>query len=68
MSVSLVDHSAPSHVFNDYLAMRTTRAGTISPDDRKVHVTQTVGLSSFFFCVLQTDGIEGFNNISIQGD
>ncbi|KAG2097522.1 uncharacterized protein F5147DRAFT_583467 [Suillus discolor] len=36
MSVSLVDHSAPSHVFNDYLAMRTTRAGTISPDDRKV--------------------------------
>ncbi|KAG2111641.1 uncharacterized protein F5147DRAFT_573363 [Suillus discolor] len=42
MSVSLVDHSAPSHVFNDYLAMRTTRAGTISPNDRKVHVTQTV--------------------------
>ncbi|KAG1812211.1 uncharacterized protein BJ212DRAFT_1520413 [Suillus subaureus] len=42
MSVSLVDHSAPSHVFNDYLAMRTTRTGTISPDDRKVHVTQTV--------------------------
>ncbi|KAG2039749.1 hypothetical protein BDR03DRAFT_859530 [Suillus americanus] len=36
MSVSLVDHSAPSHVFNDYLAMRTTRTGTISPDDRKV--------------------------------
>ncbi|KAG2052035.1 hypothetical protein BDR06DRAFT_888610 [Suillus hirtellus] len=36
MSVSLVDHSAPSRVFNDYLAMRTTRAGTISPDDRKV--------------------------------
>lgn len=42
MSVSLVDHSAPSHVFNDYLATRMTRTGTISPDDRKVHVTQTV--------------------------
>ncbi|KAG2122840.1 hypothetical protein BD769DRAFT_1360151 [Suillus cothurnatus] len=42
MSVSLVDRSAPSHVFNDYLATRTTRSGTISPYDRKVHVTQTV--------------------------
>jgi len=42
MSVSLVDRPAPSHVLNDCLAVRTTRAGTISPDDRKVHVTQTV--------------------------
>jgi hypothetical protein len=50
MSVSLVDRSAPSHVFNDYLATRTTRSGTISPYDRKVHVTQTVGLSSIFLC------------------
>ncbi|KAG2090625.1 uncharacterized protein F5147DRAFT_780276 [Suillus discolor] len=46
MSVSLVDHSASSHVFNGYLAMRTIRAGTISPsDDRKVHVTQIDNLA-----------------------
>ncbi|KAG2052018.1 hypothetical protein BDR06DRAFT_958385 [Suillus hirtellus] len=48
MSVSLVDRAAPGHVFNDYLAMRTTRAGTISPDDRKVHVTQSVSTISQF--------------------